>query len=104
MIITASRRETYEITYPAPGLPELARQAHDLLAAGGMPTALDPDRGFDHGTFSLMQAIYPEAQMPMVQMSIRKDFDPCRAFGRREAARPLARTGGCDHRLRSQLS
>lgn len=68
--------ETYEITYPAPGMPELAERAHGLLAAGGMATRLDAERGFDHGTFSLMQAIYPEAQMPIVQMSIRRDFDP----------------------------
>lgn len=68
--------ETYEITYPAPGMPGLAGHAHELLAAGGMATRLDPERGFDHGTFSLMQAIYPEAEMPIVQMSIRRDFDP----------------------------
>jgi len=68
--------ETYEITYPAPGMPSLAERAHALLAEGGIATRLDPERGFDHGTFSLMQAIYPEAQMPIVQMSIRRDFDP----------------------------
>ncbi len=67
---------TYEITYPAPGLPSLAEQAAALLSNGGMASATDPARGFDHGTFSLMQAIWPEAQMPIVQMSIRADYDP----------------------------
>ncbi|TIX50643.1 DODA-type extradiol aromatic ring-opening family dioxygenase [Alteraurantiacibacter aquimixticola] len=68
--------ETYEITYPAPGLPSLAARAAGLLRDGGMTANIDAARGFDHGTFSLMQAIYPEAAMPIVQMSIRKDFDP----------------------------
>ncbi|MCB2065348.1 MAG: dioxygenase [Erythrobacter sp.] len=68
--------ETYQITYPAPGLPALTERAADLLRQGGMAAHVDPERGFDHGTFSLMQAIYPEAEMPIVQMSIRKDFDP----------------------------
>lgn len=68
--------ETYRITYPAPGLPELAEQAAELLNSGGMEARLDPSRGFDHGAFSLMQAIYPEAAMPIVQMSVRADFYP----------------------------
>ncbi len=68
--------ETYQITYEAPGLPELGERAAELLAAGGMASATDPARGFDHGTFSLLQALYPEAKLPVVQMSIRSDFDP----------------------------
>lgn len=68
--------ETYEITYEAPGLPEVAERGAELLREGGMATNIDPARGFDHGTFSLMQALYPEADIPVVQMSIRADFDP----------------------------
>lgn len=79
--------ETYKITYPAPGLPALAERAAGLLRDGGMKADLDTKRGFDHGTFSLMQAIYPEAAMPIVQMSIGKDFDPQRHI---EAGRLLA--------------
>lgn len=69
-------REMYAIRYDAPGDPALAAQAASLLDAGGMAARLDPSRGFDHGTFSLMQAIWPEAEMPVVQLSIRADFDP----------------------------
>lgn len=79
--------ETYEITYDAPGLPALAHHAADLLAAGGMPSAIDTQRGFDHGTFSLMQGLYPQADMPIVQMSVRRDFDPAAHL---EAGRLLA--------------
>jgi aromatic ring-opening dioxygenase catalytic subunit (LigB family) len=68
--------ETYQITYEAPGLPELGERAAAMLAAGGMASATDPTRGFDHGTFSLLEALYPEARLPVVQMSIREDYDP----------------------------
>ena len=44
--------ETYKIVYPAPGAPELARRASDLIAAAGLPSHLDPKQGFDHGTFA----------------------------------------------------
>jgi aromatic ring-opening dioxygenase catalytic subunit (LigB family) len=79
--------ETYQITYPAPGLPELGERAAALLAAGGMASATDAARGFDHGTFSMLQALYPEATLPVVQMSIRRDFDPAAHV---EAGRLLA--------------
>lgn len=67
---------TYQITYPAPGLPALGERAAELLAVGGLASATDAARGFDHGTFSLMQALWPSAHIPVVQMSIRRDFDP----------------------------
>ena len=79
--------ETYRISYPAPGLPALGERAAALLAAGGMASATDAERGFDHGTFSLLQALYPEAHLPVVQMSIRRDFDPAAHV---EAGRLLA--------------
>ena len=79
--------ETYQIKYPAPGLPALGERAAALLADGGMASATDPQRGFDHGTFSLMQALWPTAHIPVVQMSIRRDFDPVAHI---EAGRLLA--------------
>jgi aromatic ring-opening dioxygenase catalytic subunit (LigB family) len=85
--------ETYQIRYPAPGMPGLAQQARDLLVAGGMAAQLDPSRGFDHGTFSLMQALYPEAQMPVVQMSIRRDFDPAAHLAAGRLLAPLRDEG-----------
>lgn len=67
---------TYRIRYPAPGDPALARRVADLLTAAGHPAALDPARGFDHGTFSMLYPVYPEAAMPVVQLSLRADLDP----------------------------
>lgn len=85
--------ETYQIQYPAPGVPDLAEQASALLQAGGMASGIDPSRGFDHGTFSLLQGIYPEAQMPIVQMSIRADYDPAAHIAAGRLLAPLREQG-----------
>jgi len=61
-------RELYEVRYPAPGDPELARRVQRLLAP--VPVALDDAWGLDHGTWSLLTHLYPEATVPVVQLSI----------------------------------
>lgn len=66
----------YQIRYRAPGSPVLAARAQALLAAGGIPARLDPHRGYDHGTFSMMQPLYPEETLPVVQLSIDRSYDP----------------------------
>jgi aromatic ring-opening dioxygenase catalytic subunit (LigB family) len=85
--------ETYRIKYPAPGLPVLGERAAALLAAGGMASATDVDRGFDHGTFSLLQALWPTAHIPVVQMSIRRDFDPAAHIAAGRLLAPLRDEG-----------
>lgn len=67
---------TYSVVYGAPGSPELAQRVAAALEAGGFPCSRDPARGFDHGTFSLMQPLFPEAELPVVQLSLRVDLDP----------------------------
>lgn len=67
---------TYSVVYPAPGAPELAERCLQLLNAAKVPASLDPERGFDHGCFTPMQVIYPEAKVPIVTMSVDKRFDP----------------------------
>ncbi|WP_288380238.1 class III extradiol ring-cleavage dioxygenase [uncultured Massilia sp.] len=78
---------TYRIAYPAPGEPALARRVAGLLTAAGHPAGLDPERGFDHGTFSMLYPVYPDAAMPVVQLSLRRDLDPQAHI---EAGRALA--------------
>jgi len=68
--------ETYRIRYPAPGSPQLAARVQQLLAGAGFAVGVDPERGFDHGTFSMMQPIYPQADVPVVQLSMRANMDP----------------------------
>jgi aromatic ring-opening dioxygenase catalytic subunit (LigB family) len=67
---------TYQIKYPAPGSPEVARRVQELLRGSGLVVSADDRRGFDHGTFAPLKAIYPEADVPALQLSIRNDYDP----------------------------
>jgi aromatic ring-opening dioxygenase catalytic subunit (LigB family) len=66
----------YHIKYDAPGSPELAMRVRAILQAGGFACESDPERGFDHGTFSLMKPLYPNGEIPVVQLSVKLDFDP----------------------------
>jgi 4,5-DOPA dioxygenase extradiol len=61
-------RELYEVQYPAPGDPALARRVQELLSP--IDVALDDSWGLDHGTWSVMSHVYPDADMPIVQLSI----------------------------------
>ena len=67
---------TYRLQYGAPGSPELARRTEELLIAGGIDVGSDHSRGFDHGVFIPFMLIYPDAQIPIVQLSLRGDLDP----------------------------
>jgi aromatic ring-opening dioxygenase catalytic subunit (LigB family) len=67
---------TYQIKYRAPGSPELAARVQRLLAEGGIGARLDPERGFDHGVFSIMKPLYPGEDIPLVQLSIDRSYDP----------------------------
>lgn len=68
--------ESYEIQWPAPGDPELASRVRELLAEAGLPTASDPRRGFDHGTFVPLKLTYPDADVPTIQLSLVRGLDP----------------------------
>jgi 4,5-DOPA dioxygenase extradiol len=63
-------KESYEITYPAPGSPELANQIFNLLVNAGIDAKLDPQHGFDHGLFVPLKLMYPNATIPCVQLSL----------------------------------
>ena len=61
-------RELYEVKYPAPGHPELANRVKDLLAP--ISVGLDTGWGLDHGTWSVLCHVFPEADVPVIQLSI----------------------------------
>jgi aromatic ring-opening dioxygenase catalytic subunit (LigB family) len=66
----------YRIEYPAPGDPALAGRVGDLLKDAGMASRTDPDRGYDHGTFVPLVCMYPNADIPVVQLSLLGSLDP----------------------------
>jgi 4,5-DOPA dioxygenase extradiol len=76
----------YEVTYPAPGAPELADHVRKLLRAPGTPVQDIPDRGLDHGAYVPLVEMYPEADIPVLQVSM-PTLDPQRLMeiGRRLA-------------------
>jgi aromatic ring-opening dioxygenase catalytic subunit (LigB family) len=63
---------TYQLKYPAPGDPQLAARVRSLLAAAGIATSEDHERGLDHGVFVPFLLIYPDADMPIVQLSLKQ--------------------------------
>lgn len=67
---------TYEISYPASGSPELALRVQQLLKADGINCNIDPTRGFDHGTFVPLYLMFPDADIPVVSMSMKSNYDP----------------------------
>ena len=58
---------TYRINYPAPGAPELAQRVQGLLQGHGIAVSENAQRGFDHGMYTPMAVIYPQADMPTIQ-------------------------------------
>ena len=61
-------RELYEVEYPAPGDPEIALRVRSLLAP--LPVRLDERWGLDHGTWSVLRHVFPDADIPVLQLSI----------------------------------
>lgn len=84
---------TYSIRYGAPGSPEVARRARELLEAAGIPAEQDPARGFDHGTFAPLQAMCPQADVPVVQLSLKRGYDPAEHLAMGRALEPLRDEG-----------
>ncbi len=69
---------TYRLTYPAPGAPELGARVRDLLTNAGIESCEDTERGFDHGVFIPMKVIFPDADIPILQLSMQSGLDPAR--------------------------
>lgn len=70
----------YEIQYPASGSRPLARQVQQLLQGAGLETHMDSERGLDHGAWVPLTLMYPDADVPVVQLSLQSDFGPAYHF------------------------
>ncbi|HEV7606815.1 MAG TPA: class III extradiol ring-cleavage dioxygenase [Steroidobacteraceae bacterium] len=84
---------TYHIRYDAPGDPLLAARAKTLIETAGMPARLDEARGFDHGAFTPLHVIYPGADVPVVQLSLKVGLDPETHLAMGRAIAPLREEG-----------
>ena len=84
---------TYRLQYPAPGSPELARRVRGLLEGAGMATGEDAQRGLDHGVFIPFMLILPDADVPVVEVSLRSDLDAGEHLRAGQALAPLRDEG-----------
>lgn len=84
---------TYRLRFPAPGAPKLAREVRELLTAAGIPSREESRRGLDHGVFVPFKVIYPQATVPIVQLSLQRGLDPAAHLRIGAALAPLRSRG-----------
>jgi 4,5-DOPA dioxygenase extradiol len=97
----------YALRYPAPGAPDLAREVAQMLQAKDFSVRLDPERGLDHGAWVPLILMYPEADIPVLQLSLQTSAGTGHHLRLGEALKPLAArsilvigSGGATHNLR----
>jgi 4,5-DOPA dioxygenase extradiol len=81
--------EAYQITYPAPGNPNLAERAAVMLRRHDIAARIDSRRGFDHGLFIPLKLMYPQADIPTLQLSLLRGLDPAAHIALGKALRGL---------------
>lgn len=86
-------RHTYALTFPVPGDPALAKRAADLLSNAGLKGFTDPVRGLDHGVFVPLKVVLPDADIPVVEMSVEHTLDPALHIAAGKALAPLRDEG-----------
>lgn len=98
--------EIYDLDYPAPGAPELAEQVTKHLANAGFEFDLHPSRGLDHGAWEPLLMMYPDADIPVTQLSVQHQSGPVHHFKLGQALAPLRQqgvlilaSGGATHNL-----
>jgi aromatic ring-opening dioxygenase catalytic subunit (LigB family) len=84
---------TYHIKYSAPGSPALAQRVRELMEGAGIRIAEDAERGFDHGTFVPLAVMYPDAQVPIVSLSLHASLDAAEHIRMGSALQPLRDEG-----------
>ncbi len=84
---------TYALSWAAAGEPRLAARLRRLLGEAGIDSAEDTQRGWDHGVFIPMKVALPEADIPVVQLSLQQGLDPARHLAIGRALTPLRRDG-----------
>ena len=83
----------YRLRYPAPGAPEVAQRAQALLKQGGFTAGIDGCRGLDHGAWSPLLYMYPDADVPVVQLSVQPELGAGHHAALGHALKPLSAEG-----------
>jgi aromatic ring-opening dioxygenase catalytic subunit (LigB family) len=81
------------LTYPVAGSPELAEEVRGLLAEAGFTSDKDDQRGLDHGVFEPFKLIYPDANVPIVQLSLKENLNAAEHLAIGRALMPLRERG-----------
>ena len=84
---------TYELRYDAPGAPALAARVQQLLLGAGLPAQQDAQRGWDHGVFIPLKVAFPDADIPVVQLSLLQNLDAADHVAMGRALAPLRDEG-----------
>ncbi|MDT3426419.1 4,5-DOPA dioxygenase extradiol [Paenibacillus forsythiae] len=99
--------EMYRMTYPASGDASLSEQVLSLLNGAGIPAVPDTDRGLDHGSWAVLKLIYPNADIPVVALSVNRYLDNAQQYEIGKALAELREqdvliigSGGIVHNLR----
>ncbi|XP_041991354.1 4,5-DOPA dioxygenase extradiol-like [Salvia splendens] len=103
--------QMYRLKYPAPGSPDLANRVKGLLLKSGFETVhVDKKRGLDHGAWVPLMLMYPEADIPVVQLSVQTNKDGAHHYRMGQALRPLkddgvmiVGSGSATHNLRNMI-
>jgi 4,5-DOPA dioxygenase extradiol len=85
--------ELYEIHYPASGCPEAAHEVASALTAAGLSVTVAPERGLDHGAWIPLRQMYPDADVPVVPLSLQSQLGVEGAYQLGQALAPLASQG-----------
>jgi 4,5-DOPA dioxygenase extradiol len=85
--------ELYKLQYPAPGAPAMAQAAALVLQQTGIPVEMDDTRGLDHGAWVPLSLMYPNADIPVTQLSLQPEQDPAWHIALGRALRPLREQG-----------
>lgn len=86
-------KQAYALRWPAPGAPDVAEEVRELLASAGIDTRTNATRGYDHGTFIPLMLAFPEADIPVVQLSLKQGLDPAQHLAIGRALAPLRDRG-----------
>jgi 4,5-DOPA dioxygenase extradiol len=101
----------YEMQYPAPGSPEVAALVMAALQEAGFPAAQDAQRGLDHGAWTPLRQMFPDANIPVVPLSVQSHLGPLHAYRVGQALTSLAAqnillvgSGNITHNLRDVMA